>query len=124
MPDLLAAGLANLSVLRHAYMTRTVRDVRGNHHVDLLATVGKTVFRLDAGYGVQERTESRDFLIRPADLVLAGSAVAPTEGDQIQETIGAVTFTFEVMAPGGEPCWRWTDAVQRTYRIHTKQVGP
>ena len=30
--------------------------------------------------------------------------------------------TYEVMAPGGEPVWRWSDPYHQVYRIHTKCI--
>jgi hypothetical protein len=41
----------------------------------------------------------------------------------IRETQGAKTFIYEVMAPGKEPAWRWSDVFRKVLRIHTKQVG-
>ena len=32
------------------------------------------------------------------------------------------TFVYEVIRPGDEPCWRWSDSYRQTLRIHTKQV--
>jgi len=34
-----------------------------------------------------------------------------------------VTFIYEVMAPGNEPPWRYSDPYRRTLRIHTKLIG-
>ena len=69
------------------------------------------------------RTESRDFLVLAADLVLAGKAELPRAGDRIRETDGGQIFLYEVMAPGGEPPWRYSDPYRRALRIHTKFVG-
>ena len=37
--------------------------------------------------------------------------------------LGADTQLYEVMAPGGEPPFRYSDPYRRTLRIHTKHVG-
>ena len=41
----------------------------------------------------------------------------------IRETDGGKTYEYEVMAPGNDPCWRWSDDYRRTLRIHTKLIG-
>jgi hypothetical protein len=58
-------------------------------------------------------------LIQTADLSLG----EPQRSDQIRETQGAKTFVYEVMAPGKEPAYRFSDPYRKTYRIHTKLVG-
>jgi hypothetical protein len=63
------------------------------------------------------------FLIHAADLVLGGSPTLPERGDLIRETQGTKIFIYEVMAPGKEPPWRWSDVYRKLLRIHTKQVG-
>ena len=104
------------------HRTRPVTYARGALSAELPATIGKTVFELDTGRGVLEKTESRDFLVRACDLVLDGSETLPRRGDHIREESGAVVYVYEVMAPGKEPTWRWSDDYRRTLRIHTKQV--
>jgi len=69
-----------------------------------------------------ETVQSRDFLIFTADLILDGSIVSPARGDQIRETVGDATFVYEVMAPGQEPPWRYSDDFRKTLRVHTKHV--
>jgi len=87
--------------------------------IELSATVGRTVFEQADEYGIVHKTESRDFLIRSTDLVINGSQVTPKAGDRIRES----TFVYEVMAPGTEPAWRYSDTYRRTLRIHTKLIG-
>jgi len=123
MPDLLEQGASWLENQRTRHMSRTVTYIRGNDGVDLPATIGRTEFEQSDEYGVIHRIESRDFLVRAADLVLGGRAVWPQPGDRIREAVGAQTFVYEVMAPGGEPPWRYSDPYRRTLRIHTKQVA-
>jgi hypothetical protein len=48
--------------------------------------------------------------------------VLPQRGDRIRETDGATTYVYEVLAPGDEPHWHYSDAYRQTLRIHTKQV--
>ncbi|MFA7178027.1 MAG: hypothetical protein WC114_12325 [Smithellaceae bacterium] len=78
------------------------------------ATPGRTLFRAEDQYGVTVRTESRDFLIAASEL-----SDDPERGD----TIVYNGFRYEVLAPNGEPVWRWSGAYHRTRRIHTKEIG-
>jgi hypothetical protein len=121
--DLLAQGSAWLEDQRHRYLTTTVTYRRGEQSVQVQATIGRTIFRLDSpsdGFGVTTRYVSRDYLIRAVDLVLNGEQTLPERGDQIVESIGV---THEVMGPGGgEPDWRFSDAQRLTLRIHTKEI--
>lgn len=91
--------------------------------VEVLATVGRTTFEIESSTGVAERFEARDFIITAADLVLGGVVVTPERGDHIKETAGSQTLVYEVVGPGSEPCWRYSDPYRLAIRIHTKQTG-
>jgi len=121
--DLLEHGAAWLEGMRKAHASRPVLYERGAASVEVQATVGRTLFEVTDDYGVVQRTESRDFLILAADLVLGGAAVLPERGDRVRETQDGRTYVYEVMAPGKEPPWRFSDAYRRTLRVHTKQVA-
>lgn len=123
MADLLQEGSQWLESMRDAHMTRPVIYMRGRDSTKMSATVGRTVFRLDKGYGVMERVEARDYLIRASDLHLRGQPILPVAGDRLLEEQDGCYYVYEVMAPGGEPCWRWSDPYRETLRIHTKQVA-
>jgi len=82
--------------------------------VKVVAVPGRTVFRQRNEYGAYVRTETRDFVVR-RDLLPA----EPRAGDEI-EWAGR---RFEVLAPGGEPAWRWSDPLHVSVRIHTKHTG-
>jgi hypothetical protein len=120
--DLLEKGSAWLDDQRHKHLTRTVLYQRGGDEVELAATIGRTVFEQADEFGVIHRTEARDFLVRAADLMLAGVQTLPEAGDRIRETTGGQTFVYEVMAPGDEPPFRYSDPYRRTLRIHTKHA--
>jgi hypothetical protein len=123
MPDLLQSGSDWLAEKLKEHASRPVVYQRGTQQVTLRATIGRTLLKLDDGYGgVRMEWTDRDFLIHTADLVLGGNAVLPERGDVIRETQGTTTFIYEVMAPGREPCWRWSDGFRKVLRIHTKQV--
>lgn len=122
MADLLEQSSQWLEDQREKHMTRSVIYKRGAHTVELPATIGRTVFALDDGAGAILRVESRDYLIRAAHLVLNGVTELPKRGDQIHEMQDGVIFIYEVMGPGDEPHFRYSDPYRRTLRIHTKQV--
>lgn len=125
MADLLAQGAAWLDEQRHRYLTQTVTYRRGEHAVQVQATIGRTVFRLNDGYGATVRHVSRDYLVRAADLVLNGERTEPQRGDQVIETDDSGNeHLHEVMGPGGnEPDWRYSDPQRTGLRIHTKEIG-
>jgi len=123
MPDVLEKGLAWLDDQRHAHMTRMVVYQRGGDAVEIGATIGRTEFEQVDEHGVVQRLQSRDFLVRSADLVLAGAPTLPKAGDRIREAASDQIFIYEVMAPGGEPPYRYSDPHRKTLRIHTKHVN-
>lgn len=124
MPDLLETGQQWLADQLKTHASRSVVYVRGIEQVVVPATIGRTLLKLDDGYGgVRMEWTDRDFLISAADLLLAGNAATPERGDRIRETVGAQILVFEVMAPGKEPPWRWSDPFRKMLRIHTKHVA-
>ena len=123
MLDLLQRAMTWLDGRRRQYVGREVVYQRGQQTLTVPATIGRTVFETTDEYGVVVRTESRDFLISVADLVLDGVAILPQRGDRIRESEGGQAFVYEVLAPGQEPCWRYSDPYRQTLRIHTAQVG-
>lgn len=126
MPDMLAQGLAWLEDQRHAHLTRQVVYERGGETIEVLATIGRTLFeQVDASGGVVQKFESRDFLVRASDLVLGGRPTLPKSGDRIRETSGEQVVVYEVLTPlgGNEPPYRYSDPNRRTLRIHTKHIG-
>jgi hypothetical protein len=124
--DLLDKASAWLQDQRTKFLSRTVVYQRGTiSPLELAATIGRTVFEQADEYGIIHKTESRDFLIRSADLMIDGVQVTPKSGDRIRESTDQQTLVYEVMAPnqtGGCP-WKYSDAYRRTLRIHTKLIG-
>lgn len=107
--NLLERGSRHLDAVRNRMLAVTILY----NDEPVRATVGKTVFRLDRGYGIIYE-ESTDFLISAALL-----DEPPAKGDRIRYR----EDEFEVLAPDGEKLWRWTDGYQTTCRIHTKKVN-
>ena len=123
MGDLLEQGSAFLGDQRHRHLSHPVTYRRGNDEVTLQATVGQTVFEQADLSGLIQRIESRDFLLRAEDLVLGGQATTPRSGDQVRELQGTAVHVYEVMAPGNEPSFRYSDSFRRTVRVHTKHIA-
>jgi hypothetical protein len=123
MADLLEQGAQFLDDQRHTHMTRTVVYLRGGSSVEVAATVGQTTFEQADEFGGIQRLESRDFLIRTGELILDSAVVLPQAGDRIRETVGDQAFIYEVMAPGSEPPFRYSDPYRKALRIHTKHVA-
>lgn len=123
MGDLLDRGSAFLDDQRHKHMSRTVVYQRGAEAKEVQATIGKTEFEQADDAGLIHRVESRDFLVRTADMDLGSGLTLPRAGDQVRETVGAQVFVYEVNAPGGQPPFRYSDPFRRVLRIHTKHIG-
>ena len=122
MTDLLEQAATWLDDQRAEHMSRAVTYCRGDDSVAVQATIGRTLFEVDNGAGVLEKTEARDFLVSTDELVFAGEETLPLRGDRVRETAGAQVFIYEVIAPGREPHWRYSDPYRKTLRIHTKHV--
>ena len=123
MGDLLDRGAAFLDAQRHQHLSRPVLYRRGTDEKEVQATSSKTEFEQADDAGLIHRVESRDFLVRAADLDLGDGPILPRAGDQMRETVGTAVFVYEVSAPGGQPPWRYSDPYRRVLRIHTKHIG-
>ena len=123
MTNLLQTGSSWLADQMKTHASVDVVYERGAEQVPLKATIGKTEFELDDGSGVVVRIQSRDYLLHAADLQLNGSPTLPVAGDRIRETQGDKTFVYEVMAPGNEPHYRYSDTFRKLLRIHSKHVA-
>ncbi|MBI5725253.1 MAG: hypothetical protein HZA50_14940 [Planctomycetes bacterium] len=123
MADMLEQASDWLDAMRLEHLSHPVLYCRGGDSLEIAATVGQTLFEIDNGFGVIERVESRDFLVSVSALVLNGVQVEPQPGDIFREASGSKVLVYEVMAPGKEPCWRYSDPYRRVSRIHTKLIG-
>ena len=124
--DMISQGLAWLDAQRVKFLSRMVVYQRGSESLELAATIGRTEFEQADEYGIVHKTQSRDFLVSAADLVIAGATVLPKSGDRVRETTGGQTFVYEVLAQnqtGERPPWRYSDPQRRTLRIHTKLIA-
>ena len=125
MPDLLRTAAAWLSATLETNVSETIGYTRGALGVvgGLLATIGHTPFSQVTDSGIIETYQTRDYLITAAELILGGNVVLPQRGDLITETdANGNSFVYQVMAPGGEPHYRFCDQFRVKLRVHTKQV--
>jgi hypothetical protein len=124
MSDLIATGLAWLTQQLKAYASETVTYARGQNQVDVQATFGRKLLKLDDGSGVRVEWTDLDFLIPAADLTFDGvTPITPQRGDVVYVGQGTDLQTFQVFPFGGEPPWRWADPHQTMFRIHTKYIN-
>jgi len=121
--DMLDRGAAFLDAQRHQHLTKSVVYRRGTDEKEVLATIGKTEFEQADDSGLIHRVESRDFLVRTADLDVGAGLILPRAGDQVRETVGTSVLVYEVNAPGGQPPFRYSDPYRRVLRIHTKHIA-
>lgn len=85
---------------------------RDGRKFEIAATLGRTLFRAENEYGVTIRTESRDFI----------TSNLPNDPERGEKIIYAGRI-YEILAPNGECCWRWSGANHNVRRIHTKEIG-
>jgi len=115
-------GAALIGAARKAQFATAIEYARGEQTVALTATVGRSVFELVDRDGFPIRSETRDYLFLAAELVLGGQLTTPQDGDVIREAGDGAVYVHEVMAPGDEPNWRFSDAGRSLLRVHTKQT--
>ena len=118
MADMLAAGASWLADQMAASAAMTCAYKRGANTTQFMATLGRSTFEAAGQNGVVERGESRDYIVRVADLPYG----EPMRGDFIVEEINGEAYFYEVAAPRGVPLFHYSDAFQNAVRIHTKQT--
>jgi hypothetical protein len=114
---MLSVGAAWLADQFAASASLTVAYKRGVNSSQFLATIGKSMFESSGQNGVTEQWESRDYIVKTADLPYG----EPLRGDLIVEDIGGVSVFYEVAAPRGVPLFHYGDAFQHLVRVHTKR---
>lgn len=122
MADLIARGEAMLDEQRHRHMTRAVEYRRGERAVSVQATAGSTSFEQADEAGLIHRVESRDFLLRAADLDLGDGPTLPQAGDLLRDAAGGIVRVYEVNAMGGGPPWAYSGRDGRVIRVHTRLI--
>ena len=123
MTDLLQTGAAWLAAQMQKFASQSVVYVRGTQSIPLLATIGRTEFEESDAYGVVQRVVSRDYLFPASALASLTGSSRPQRDDEIHETRDGVLYRYQVIAPQGEPHWRYSDAYQQSLRVHTKLIS-
>ena len=117
MADMLSDGAAWMADQLAASASLTCAYRRGANSSQFVATIGKSMFESSGQNGVTEQWESRDYIVKTADLPYG----EPLRGDVIVEDIGGVSVFYEVTAPRGVPLCHYGDAFQNLVRVHTKR---
>ena len=118
MADMLSDGAAWMADQLAASASITVAYRRGANSSAIAATIGKSMFEASGQNGVTEQWESRDYIVKTADMPYG----EPIRGDLIVEDIGGVSVLYEVTAPRGVALFHFGDAFQNLVRVHTKQA--
>lgn len=126
MADLLKDGLAFLTKQLRAHASQTVTYARGANSVQVQATFGSKLLKLNDMFGnIRLEWTDLDFCIPAADLEsILIDPNDPDHGDEIfviQADQNEVQV-YEVEHVNGEPPWRWSDPHQSMYRIHAKYM--
>lgn len=119
-----ASAITNALATIRAAAGVTVTYSRGADTVSLTAVPGRTRYESNVPSGVVTEFQTRDYIIKAADLILAGSVTLPQDGDQITDVDAAGDdVVYEAMSPGGDaPSWTFSDTARTHLRIHTKVV--
>lgn len=120
MTNLLKRASDWLQSQQKQFAAETVVYRRGSASVTLAATIGRTERDVEDLSGMVVRSESRDYLIHAADLVLDGAATLPERGDEIVETTEAGELVYVVLPVDGREVWRYSDPFRTRLRIHTQ----
>ena len=109
---------------------RTVTYTRGATSYAFTAWPGAQLFAREAttnNAATVERADA-DYLFTVADAQAAGLTLPPVQGDRLtdprilDDRTGSPKV-FELRAPTGEPCWRYSDEFQTTLRVHCMRAG-
>jgi hypothetical protein len=123
--DVFADGLAWLRDKLKTHASQEFVYRRGTQRCLVRAVRGRAFLRLTLAQGSQTgfTFTDQDFLIAAADLRFEdGKEVEPRSGDEIHERVGYELRVFQVLAPTGEPVWRWSDCHRLIRRVHAQFV--
>jgi hypothetical protein len=133
MSDLLHRASRWLAQVHQESLSQPIRYIRGDSFVDILATIGETTFEQLDREGILLKFESRDFIFPGEVLRLGGSVIEPVKGDRIEHwlewdatlnaCVGTLLWSYEVMALGTEPVFRYSDRHHGEIRVHTKEIA-
>ena len=118
MANILSQGAVFLEAQRIKHLSEPVTYRRGNNSVQVSATRGKTNFTVDDEAGFSVGSHVVDFIIARSEMHLDADVIIPRLGDTIEVADGMV---FEVVYLASDGCWRFSDGIGLSMRIHTKR---
>jgi len=121
MANVMSGGAAWLRDQLQDNVSELITYDRGGDTVDILATIGETVFITVNELNFQVELRVRDFIIDPADLILSALRVDPAEGDRIFLPEKSIVIEYEVLRLAGEPVFRSSDRFGNLIRVHAKE---
>jgi len=105
MADMLRAGQEWLANQLKAHASRTVVYLRGANQTSVTAIIGRTLMKLEDGYGgIHMQWTDRDFLVPPEELVLAGSQILPERGSATTSDPIRSRVSLGLAAPTWKTC--------------------
>lgn len=119
MRDLMETASAWLDEKSSQDLSRAATYRRGEASCELTVQLGRSVFDISDEAGGIIEFETRDYLFAAEGLVLGEAQAEPQPGDRIEDS----DHTYEVLSPGNEKCWRWSDGYWQTMRVHTKEIS-
>jgi hypothetical protein len=120
--DMMAAGAEMVRDKMKAHASTPAIYRRADLRITVDATPGKTDMETaDAAGGIVSATVP-DFLIDPAQVLIAGRPVEPEPGDTLTIIRAGKTCVYKVL-PRGETCFEWCDPSHKQMRVHTKLVS-
>lgn len=126
MADMLKDGLAFLTSQLRANASQTVTYTRGPESIDVQATFGKKLLKINDQFGgVRLEWTDMDFLIPAADVApILIDPKNPDDGDLIfvSQPDQNQVQVYIVEHIESESPWMWSDPHQSMYRIHGKHV--
>ncbi len=114
MTNLMNNGLDWLEQNLLGFCSSPVAYRRNEQSLTLDAVFGKTDYQVSTESGVEVGAFIWDFLVDAQTL-----GMTPKVGDIVVVN----GKQYEVMNLSGQGCWRWTGPNQKTYRIHTQEIG-
>ena len=118
-PDRMAEAVTKQLAVNAGYASATITYSRGSAGVGgLAATIMRTLNEISDGQ-VIVASESRDYILASALLVIDGVLITPRCGDRITEQSGKV---YEVTALKPLDCFETVGPTDEVIKIHTK--GP
>ena len=101
-----------------ALNSKTVTYSRGSDSVEISATAGLSEQATLSPGTVITRTDSRDYIITAAELILAGAVTVPQRGDTIKDG----DLTCEVTGEDDDPPFSYTTQSRKRFRVKTKVI--